>query len=85
MFGPRTVGTLYVVFWPNVGGLQEKKFDVHYINFVRQLMLRAEADRLRNNFAAYKKSREEVDLIRSRSNLSCLSWKTLLSYGKLWM
>ena len=30
-------------------------------------MLRAEADRLRNNFAAYKKSREEVDLIRSRS------------------
>ena len=31
-------------------------------------MLRAEADRLRNNFAAYKKSREEVDLIRSRSN-----------------
>ena len=31
-------------------------------------MLRAEADRLRNNFAAYKKSREEVNLTESRLN-----------------
>ena len=49
-------------------GCRKKNFDVHHSNFVRQLMLRAEADRLRNNFAAYKKSREEVYLRISRSN-----------------
>ena len=59
--GARTVGSLY-------GGLQKKKFDVHFNKFVRQLMLRAEAERLRNNFAAYKKSREEVNLIEMKSN-----------------
>ena len=29
----------------------------------RQVLLRAEADRLRNNFASYKKSREEVKFL----------------------
>ena len=47
---------------------EKKKFDLHYSNLVRQLMLRAEADRLRNNFAAYKKSREEVHFTELRPN-----------------
>ena len=47
-----------------------KRIDLHHSNLVpvRQLMLRAEADRLRNNFAAYKKSREEVILTAMRPN-----------------
>ena len=48
----------------------ERNLDLHHRIVFRQLMLRAEADRLRNNFAAYKKSREEVNLIKLRVNWS---------------
>ena len=48
----------------------ERNLDLHHRIVFRQLMLRAEADRLRNNFAAYKKSREEVNFIKLRVNWS---------------